>query len=241
MKNNTVKLILDIFYTLNGQSRSIYDELPFEDGAIMIIKKKGEYMSTKRGYRERFHGLKEQEIYKEKFKEQEKSVEHLLSELKADIVKKLPAWSNGGDGYEVSYNKEETKELKNVVSSSFNIFKKPLTDTIVIHSLPESAKPGLENAFIKLGKTFLKKRIIEEVKAGAILNGEYKHLLEFDSVANACQYFLGKEKLEDAIANIKERIKERALIYEKDEILEDWSVINTRINAWVDHERKKYG
>lgn len=294
MEENKIKLVLDIFYTLNGQSLSTSNELPFEDVAILVLKENGQYESIKKNWRTQFHGTKESKIHDDQFNKQKKTVENLITDLKGDIRIKTPNLPTKGEGYSFSYDKtateemkntsviirilpdevksilesaskdlgkknvknkivEEgevyafrydktlTKEMKNISITCFDIFQKPLDTSVFIRRLPDNVKPALENAFIDLGKAILKKRIIEEVEKGAILNGEYKELLEFASVPEACRYFLGEGELGSQINNIKQKIKERALVFDKEnQLIEDWSVINTRINAWVDHQRDKY-
>ncbi|MFD2532546.1 hypothetical protein [Gracilimonas halophila] len=148
MEENKVKLVLDIFYTLNGQSLSISNELPFEDVAIMVIRENEQYESTKKNYRTQFHGKKESEIHDDQFNKQKTAVEKLITDLKGDIRNKTPNISTEGEVYSFSYDKTATEEMKNT--------------SVIIRRLPDEVKSVLESAFIDLGKTIVKKRIIEE-------------------------------------------------------------------------------
>jgi len=92
----------------------------------------------------------------------------------------------------------------------------------------------------KIASYQIKYDAMQQVEDEASLNGQYHFQKEFQKVPDACKYF--RKKLGDQYTRdlLKEKIKNRALIYENGDILEDWSTINRRINAWLHHEKNKY-
>jgi len=78
--------------------------------------------------------------------------------------------------------------------------------------------------------------VIDEVS----LEGSYSFYRNFDSVPDACRYFMGQVGKDYNREELKEKIGKYVQICENGVPISDWSIINARINSWWYHEENKY-
>jgi hypothetical protein len=104
-------------------------------------------------------------------------------------------------------------------------------------------KDELFNSMFKLkkvGQYEIRINAMEKVIDEVSLEGSYTFYREFDSVPDACRYYMGQNGKDYNREKLKEQIGKYARISEKGDPILDWSVINARINSWWYHEENKY-
>ena len=245
-KKEQIQILLNVFYTSESISRFIGDELPYCDLAIQFLKIDGKYSEIKSGYRMKFKGFTEKSIETKLLDTRKKSVLSLINALKSKLRFAAPRHSNKDEEKSTTFNLKGTKEWQEILSKFHSQCHKSIGQEVSLKIIPRELVPKLANTLLKLGKAVLQLEILMEVQEKVILNGIYEGIEEFETVPEACRSYQREKSKDfdienlDDIRSLKEWFKEFIVVIEDGEPLHYGHTINSRINAWVNHERNKY-
>tara|TARA_R110000868_G_scaffold408928_1_gene693239 strand:- start:3697 stop:4431 length:735 start_codon:yes stop_codon:yes gene_type:complete len=239
-KTDRKKLVLDVLYTSKGINRMIGFEPPLKEAALFIIKNEDMIWEARRVTRKQYSGINEDQLISDKFQKKKEAIDSLIKSLKSDLLSSIPDFQEDDSEYTVSLIELDEEGIEPILNTLYSQYKVVQGSSISIRSMNNQYVKKLGNLLKKLGRALIKKEVIDEVEREVLLNGIYNIFLEFTSVPDACNYYENKNKDDFDIQLLKVFIREKVIIYDNDEIQENWSVINKRINSWDDHENKKY-
>lgn len=249
--NKKQKLITDLVNTSGAYSGNSKSRPSLTDAAVIYVKIEDPTDKLENHCKKEFDGLEISEMKDKGFDRRLENLENKEAELEQALANKLPV-------YEIKDDSEKHMALSDI----YGTYTLPAGDysealSTFIHSLkryfgystdqelpiidfPESSAKALHGSLIELGKISLKLRVMKEVEEEIDLNGLYNFYLRFESVPAACEYFTNQ--LGETVTRklLKNKIKEFARIYDEDSLIDEWGIINKRINSWVSHEGEKY-
>lgn len=233
------KLVIDIINTIIWENWIIDYLPPLKEAAFYFLKEEKQFFKTKKEFRKQYLKITEDIVSSEKFQTKKKSVDSLVRSLMAELIFGIPDLKDAVK-YSLSFEMVKGKIPKAIILELFTKQQVEKKGKVTVIKMPHKYVNGMFKQFLKLGKALIRQEIINEVEREALINGEYRAVLEFTSVPNACKHYKNENGNYYELKGLKDWIKEWVIIYEGEDILEDWGKINKRINSWNDHESEKY-
>lgn len=252
MMNKKQKLISDLVNTSRAYSGISRNRPSLLDAAVICVEIEDSNGKLENSYKKEFDGLDITEMEDKGFDRRLKSLVKKENELEQALDNKLPVVKGKDDSkknmpldklfgtYTLPVGEEFSEVLITFIHSLKRYFGYSTGQNLPIIDFPDSSAKALHSLLIELGKIAIKIRAMKEVKDDIDLHGQFNYYVRFEGVPEACEYFA--KKLGESVTRelLKDKIKEYARIYDNESLIQDWKVINKRINSWVSHESEKY-
>lgn len=250
--NKIQKLISDLVNTSGAYSGILRLKPSLRDAAIIYVKMGDSNKKFENSYKIEFDGLDISTMKNIRFNKRLKNLSKKVDDLEEELSNKLPVFEMEDDSkkdmpldkiygtYKPPGEDNHPEVLMTFIHSLNRYFGYSPENELSIINFPESSAKALHTSLIELGKISIKLRVMNEVEDEIDLNGVYNFYLNFESVPAACEYFTNE--LGESVTRelLKEKIKEVARVHDEGLLIEDWSIINKRINSWVSYEGEKY-
>lgn len=234
------KILLDLICTSRNVS-GYSDSLPsLPQAAVMFTKLEGTHDEIEMENKKAFDGIDESGISDPGFEKKKETLQQITDRQEHIIENNIPANKNYAS-YSITLDQIKSDALRafcltfNHYSGSKQVREITLTD------FPDQTISSLMEPLTLLGTALIKLEVLRHIEEEVAFRGSYLFYKRFDSVPDACRYY--SDQFADTCTRklLKERVKTYARIYDDGKELTDWSLINTRINAWWHHEENKYG
>jgi len=244
MSNQKINALTQIFFSSFYVSSFSNQKFSIPDVAIDLTKLSGSYEDQLNTSLQEFDGIRyedvEDSIFQGRYRRIENKILRLTDKFKVPIpIKRKVSTDDNIEKFVYVEGKSMDKISDDSIIGRWLHKLNPTGGKQYFKFESDDLKEA-KKKLLEISRHQIKLIAMDQVADEAALKDSYQFHKDFNSVPDACKHF--KKKLGDEYTRdlLKEKIKTYAQIYEDGDILDDWSTINARINAWARHEENKY-